>query len=113
MANGQSGHPRNLTAPRENMENRNTITSDRRGNWRNMTEPHGAPIEGHYAIRSTFRRTLGTAGPLVFPVPPPPQIPNVSAVSKRLVLVGWSNIGAMRRIMGIWAQRSAAEPHGT
>ena len=39
-------------------------------------------------------------------------IPNVAVVSKRLVLVGWSNIGAMRRTMGIWAQRTAAAPPG-
>ena len=61
---------------------------------------------------STFFRTLGSLGPLV-PHCPHPAIPNFSVVSKRLVLAGRPNIGAMRRPMGIWAKWATAEPGGT
>ena len=90
----------------------------RRENWqapRNLTEPHGTLKGGNYTPNPPLRALFfPISPPLVSTFPPPSSLNSVSAVSKRLVLVGERNIRERGKAIGCnGLLRNPAEPGGT
>ena len=81
------------------------------GTPRNLKEPPEHQQEELYPQIRLFVAAFCNFPPIVFPFHPPSPIPNVSAVSKRLVMVGAAEY--MSDEQGKWAQRTTTEPGGT
>ena len=117
MASGHYGPPRKLAARRGTMDNWNTIKAGRRGNWRNLTEPNGAPTGWHYALKSTFFFRLFCAlDPPVFAFPAA-QVPGGFETPGIGRMVGYRRNEKDYRNMGTADHRGTwrgpAEPDGT
>ena len=107
----RSGPPRNMAAPAGPWtmgRQEKWATAEPGGTQMNLTEPHGTLTGGYYPIKSTlFVACFCAFAPLV---PPNAPIPNVSLVSKRLVLVGGWVIGARRKAIAQWATAEHGGP---